>query len=90
MAKQLEVQSTPRRVGTVLTMGALASAGYLYLTTRGASWLLSVLTSRPLWKRLDPLDVLFAWEKEKERRRAQGKEPEAEEEDKETLQSLVQ
>jgi hypothetical protein len=89
MAKQLETQSLPRRVGVILTTGAIASVGYVYLTTRGASWLLSVLTSRPLWKRFDPLDILFAWEKEKERRRVAAKKEDPDEEDKETLQSLV-
>jgi hypothetical protein len=62
-------------------MGLLASTGYLLLNTRVGPWLLSVLMAKPLWKQCDPLEVLYAWEKE------QG---EPENEDGETLVSLVQ
>jgi streptogramin lyase/PKD repeat protein len=68
----------------VLLTSALASAGYVMLQSRVGSWLLSVLAARPLWRQLDPLEVLFLWEREKRRRQAQD-----EPEDEETLQSLV-
>jgi hypothetical protein len=71
--------------------GVAASAGYVFLSSRGGSFLLSALTARPLWKQFDPLEVLFAWETEKGRRRARGLlAEEEEEEDRETLQSLVE
>ncbi len=73
-----------KQTGLVVFTGALASAGYVVLKTRLGSWLLSVVAARPLWKQLDPLEVLFIWEQEKQRRQAQ-QDPE----DEETLQSLV-
>ena len=65
----------------------LASAGYILLNGRGAVFLLSLLSSRPLWHRFDPLEILFAWEDEKKRRRKAAGESGDE---RETLQSLVE
>ena len=59
--------------------GLVATSGYVLLNTRAGYWLLSLLTSRPLWKEFDPLEVLFDLENEGGSR---GNE--------ETLQSLVQ
>jgi hypothetical protein len=42
--------------------------------------LLTSVTARPLWKEFDPVEVLYAWEKE---------EAEPDQEDGETLLSLV-
>jgi len=78
--------SGPHVVDAVFITSAIASAGYLLLTSRSVFWLLSALTARPLWKQLDPLEVLFAWEKDKEKMR--GWKPGADEE--ETLRSLVE
>ncbi len=78
-------QPRERKAASVaLTTVALATAGYVLLTGRAGSWLLSVLTSQPLWKEYDPLAVLLA--REKERKRARGP---RDNEDEETLQSLV-
>lgn len=82
---ELAGQPTERKGASVaLTSVAMATAGYVLLTGRTGSWLLSVLTSQPLWKEYDPLAVLLA--REKERKRARGP---RQDEDKETLQSLV-
>jgi hypothetical protein len=54
--------------------GLIASTGYVLLNTRTGLWLLSLMTSRPLWKDFDPLEVLFAWEEESD-----GKEEETDE-----------
>ena len=63
----------------------LASAGYVLLNGRGLLLLMSLLSARPIWKRFDPMEVLFAWEEEKKRRPP----IESESEEEETLQSLV-
>jgi hypothetical protein len=71
----------------VLGSGLVLSAGYVILSSRASLWLLSVLTGQPLlWRRFDPVEILFAWEQEKKRRRAARRRPE----DDESLQSLVQ
>lgn len=69
------------KAGPVVITSVVASVGYVLLSSRGSLWILSVVTARPLvWKRYDPVDVLFAWEEEKKRRR----------ERQETLQTIVQ
>jgi hypothetical protein len=74
-------------VWTLLGSGFVLSAGYVILSSRASLWLLGVLTARPLvWRGFDPLEVLFAWEKEQKKRR-RGRETPPEEE---TLRSLVQ
>jgi hypothetical protein len=51
------------------------------LNSRVGFWLLGLLTSRPLWKQFDPLEVLYAWEEDEKRL--------VEEDEEETLLSLV-
>jgi hypothetical protein len=74
--------STPLdEAGVAAVTGVLATAGYVLFNTRAGSWLLSLLTAKALWKDFDPIEVLFAWEKEQ---------LDSEEEDREeTLLSLV-
>lgn len=88
-ADQALAPTTTQKVSdAVFISGVALSVGYVFLSSRGGSFLISALTARPLWKQFDPLEVLFAWELEKDRRRAQG-EPWEEDDDPETLQSLV-
>ena len=84
-----QVQRTgPRRIVDVAALIPLvASVGYILLNARSLAFLMSLLTARPLWKRFDPLEVLFLWEEEKKRKKKLAH-PEADE-DEETLQSLV-
>jgi hypothetical protein len=52
--------------GTVVGTGVVATAGYVLLSPRLAYWFLSALLARrTVWKPFDPLEVVFAWEKEK-------------------------
>jgi len=47
----------------VVVTGAAATAGYVLLNTRAVYWFLSALLARPaVWRRFDPLDVIYAWE----------------------------
>jgi hypothetical protein len=64
----------------VLGTGAIAASGYVLLNSRLGLWLLGLLTSQPLWKQFDPLDVLYAWENE---------DRVTEDQEEETLLSLV-
>jgi len=51
--------------GSVVGTGVVATAGYVLLSPRLAYWLLSALLARrTVWKPFDPLDVVYAWEKE--------------------------
>jgi photosystem II stability/assembly factor-like uncharacterized protein len=75
-------QFTAQVAGTV-TIAVAVSLGYLLLAGRVMLWLLLALTTRPLWKEFDPLEVLSEWEKQKESRRAAGG-------DDESLQSMVE
>jgi hypothetical protein len=50
--------------GGVAATGLLATAGYVLLNTRAGFWLLSLMTSRPLWRDFDPLEIVYAWENE--------------------------
>jgi hypothetical protein len=77
---QADPAALPREASALVGTGLLASTGYLLLNTRAGLWLLSVLTAKPLWREFDPLEVLYAWEKE---------EKGPEQEDGETLVSLV-
>ncbi|HJT77183.1 MAG TPA: hypothetical protein VJ739_08275, partial [Gemmataceae bacterium] len=74
-----ELLGLPPQTTALVGTGVLATTGYLLLNTRTGVWLLSLLAARPLWKELDPLEVLYAWEREQER----------DDEDGETLLSLV-
>jgi len=52
--------------GTVVGTGVVATAGYVLLSPRLAYWLLSALLARrTVWKPFDPLEVVYAWEREK-------------------------
>jgi hypothetical protein len=56
-----EHQTVVHRVmGTIASVSATASAGYLIWIARGGSLLLSMITSAPIWRFLDPLPVLNA------------------------------
>jgi hypothetical protein len=85
LKQDTQAQSAPQVVDALFITGAVASAGYILLTGRSLFWLLSALTARPLWKQLDPQEILLDWEKEKEK--IQGRKADGEEE---TLRSLVQ
>jgi hypothetical protein len=51
--------------GTVVGTGVVATAGYVLLSPRLAYWVLSALLARrTVWKPFDPLEVVYAWEKE--------------------------
>jgi hypothetical protein len=79
----IEDQPASTAVSVGVVTGVLASAGYLIMSARASYWLLTLLMARPLiWKRFDPLEVLFAWEQEKKRQSANGATDES-------LQSLV-
>jgi hypothetical protein len=57
--------SQPLEQAARYSLGAfLAGSAYLLLNTRARDWLVSLLAARPLWRNLDPLEILFAWEKE--------------------------
>jgi hypothetical protein len=70
----------PRETTAMVGTGVIAAAGYALLNTRLGLWLLSLLSSQPLWKQFDPLEVLYAWEDNSE---------EPGPEDTETLVNLV-
>ena len=59
--KAAERQSVVHRVvGTIATVSGAASAGYVIWIARGGSLLLSMITSAPIWRFLDPLPVVNA------------------------------
>ncbi len=50
---------------TIVVTGGVAVAGVVLLNTRAVYWFLSALLARPaVWRRFDPLDVLYAWERD--------------------------
>jgi hypothetical protein len=53
--------------GVLAASGLIATAGYVLLNPRTLAWMLSLLTSQPVWKQFDPLEVIFAWEEDQER-----------------------
>jgi hypothetical protein len=55
--------------GTIVGTSVVATAGYVLLTPRLAFWLLSaVLARRAVWKPFDPLEVVYAWERDQKAR----------------------
>jgi hypothetical protein len=61
-----QVKAVPTVTGTVVGTGVVATAGYVLLSPRLAYWLLSALLARrTVWKPFDPLEVVYAWEREK-------------------------
>jgi hypothetical protein len=65
------------------TVTIAVSIGTLVLVGPAIFWLLLAVSSRPLWKQFDPLEVLNDWEKRKSAGGAGG-------DDDETLQSMVE
>ena len=41
----------------------MATAGYLLLNTRALGWLVTLMIAQTGWTELDPMEVIFAWEK---------------------------
>jgi VCBS repeat-containing protein len=68
---------TSTQTNTLIGTGLLAGAGFVLLNPRVGSLLLSMMTAKPTWRQFDPLEILFAWEKEQE-------------EEEETLLTLVE
>jgi hypothetical protein len=84
LARDIDVHRAMTYSDIVLTSGLATGVGVVALNTRLLAWLLSVVLARPWrWKQLDPLEVLYAWEKEKARR------GQTDDEDEESLASLV-
>jgi hypothetical protein len=49
--------------------GVSLTAGYLLLNTRAVYWFLSAVLARPaIWRPLDPLEVIYAWERDPDAR----------------------
>jgi len=86
--RQVSTGTVPERAAIVLGSGVVAYVGHVLLNGRWGYALLSLLTARPLWGQLDPLDVLNDWEREKKSRTGTRREA-GEGEDDESLQSLV-
>jgi hypothetical protein len=71
-----------RETTALIGTGVVAATGYIALNTRLGLWLLSLLTSQPLWRQFDPLEVLYAWEANPGGSEGDGR-------DEETLATLV-
>jgi hypothetical protein len=84
LAAQVEKEDLGKISDAVVLTTVVATAGYVLLNGRGLTLIVSLLNARPLWKRFDPLEILFAWEEEKKRRPKLGTGPEDE-----TLQSIA-
>ncbi len=82
-----EGSNTKAVTDTLVVTGMVATAGYVVLNTRVVYWFLSALLARPaVWRRFDPLDVIYAWERDREGLANGTPIPE----DDESLQSLVE
>ncbi|QDU20277.1 Ig-like domain-containing protein [Urbifossiella limnaea] len=58
---------------SIVVSGTVAVAGMVLLNTRAVYWFLSALLARPaVMRRFDPLDVIFAWERDARRPRDGG------------------
>jgi hypothetical protein len=69
----------------VVTTAAVATAGYVLLNTRAVYWFISALLARPaVWRRFDPIDVIYSWEQRDGLGSAPGPAPEDD-----SLQSMV-
>ena len=72
---------------TLVVTSGIAVAGSVLLNTRAVYWFLSALLARPaIWRRFDPLEVIYAWEREQTQ---PGKQPSFHD-SQESLQSMVQ
>jgi hypothetical protein len=82
-----EGSNTKAVTDTLVVTGMVATAGYVFLNTRVVYWFLSALLARPaVWRRFDPLDVIYAWERDREGQTNGTPIPE----DDESLQSIVE
>lgn len=79
--ERLQAQDSVTEGVALTAAGVVAASSYVLLNTRTGFWLLSLLSARPLWKQFDPLEVLYAWERDR---------PRTTEEDEESLVSLVE
>ncbi len=71
----------------VVTTAVVATAGYVLLNTRAVHWFISALLARPaVWRRFDPIDIIYSWEREQEL--GTGPDPTPNKDD-ESLQSIV-
>jgi hypothetical protein len=59
-------ETLPGMARAVVGASVVASTGYVFLNSRVIYWLISALSTRPLWTGFDPLEVIFAWEEEQE------------------------
>jgi hypothetical protein len=66
VANDLREESDIQAVTDAVVVGGLAAtAGFVLLNTRAVYWFLAALLTRPaVWRRFDPLDVIYAWEAE--------------------------
>jgi len=55
-------------IEALFATGAVATAGYVLISSRAGLWVIAALTARPLWKQFDPIEILFAWERVKKLR----------------------
>jgi hypothetical protein len=64
-AAQITVQERQRQriAGGAATVTAIAVAGYLLWLIQGGALLLSVISTLPFWRWMDPLPVLESWKK---------------------------
>jgi hypothetical protein len=72
-----------RESAALIGTGVIATTGYVLLNSRLGLWVLSLLTSQPLWQQFDPLEVLYAWDERKQETERDG-------DDEETLVTLVE
>ena len=71
---------------TLAVSSGVAVAGYMMLNTRSIYWFLSAFLARPaVWRRFDPLEVIYAWERERVDVMKRHEEPK----DEESLLSMV-
>lgn len=89
VSRDLEKEADARAaVDAVVATTAVAAAGYVLLNTRAVYWFLSALLARPaVWRRFDPIAVIYAWESERELGKPDG--TLAAPENGESLQSIV-
>jgi hypothetical protein len=68
-------ETLPGMARAVVGASVVASTGYVFLNSRAIYWLISALSTRPLWKGFDPLEVIFAWEEEQKEERKKARRP---------------
>jgi hypothetical protein len=97
VAKQVQasrgVWGTSIQPGTIITTTVTMSAGFLMWLSRGGSLLMSLLSTLPVWRLLDPLPILESWEKKSKavkRKRNQNGTPEEPDQQEQQVRSLVE